>query len=197
MQRCTPRADSNSRIMPTMDARRGAWKCGKGTIVIKWQEDEKYRNSQLAPEAPARITLVCNDDDREAGPIRGSRDFEPTTKIPTSLRQQQGRQHYSIPKNERMRQRTFDKEFRPELEWMSQNRKNLLVATFFLFSILTKMVATRTSGLSNGANTKTHNGEITNGKITNGDTTSGGKSEGYRLFANRTLQSLCKILAHS
>ena len=81
---------------------------------------------------------------------------------------------------------------------MDESRlENFLVANFFLFSILTKMVAARTSGLSNGANTKTLNGEITNGKITNGDTTSGEKSDGYRLFANPTWQSLCKILAHS
>ena len=75
--------------------------------------------------------------------------------------------------------------------------ENFLVATFFLFSILTTMGAPRTSGLSNGANTKTFNGEITNDKITNGDTTSGEKSDGYRLFANPTWQPLCKILAHS
>ena len=30
-----------------MDARRGAWKHNKDTIVIRWQEDAKYRNSQL------------------------------------------------------------------------------------------------------------------------------------------------------
>ena len=29
-----------------MHARRGSWKHNKGTIVIRWQEDEKYRNSQ-------------------------------------------------------------------------------------------------------------------------------------------------------
>ena len=31
-----------------VDARRGAWKHNKGTIVIRWQEDEKCRNSQQA-----------------------------------------------------------------------------------------------------------------------------------------------------
>ena len=82
-----------------------------------WHHRHRYEST---------ITLVCNDDDdREAGPIRARRDFEPTTKLLTSLRQQHGGQHYSIPKNERMRQRTFDKEFRPELEWMSQDRKTI------------------------------------------------------------------------
>ena len=70
---------------------------------------------------------------------------------------------------------------------MGESRlENFLVATFFLFIILTAMVAPRTSGLSNGANTKTLNGEVTNGKFTNGKITSGGKSDGYRLFANPT-----------
>ena len=70
--------------------------------------------------------------------------------------------------------------------------ENLLIATFFLFIILTTMVAPRTSGLSNGANTETLNGKITIGEITGG-----GKRDGYRLFANPTWQPLCKILAHS
>ena len=89
------------------------------TIAIShtapWHHRHRYESA---------ITLVCNDDDdREAGPITARRDSEPTTKILTSLRQQQGRQHYSIPKNERMWQRTFVEEFRPESEWMSQDWK--------------------------------------------------------------------------
>ena len=80
-----------------------------------WHHRHRYESA---------ITLVRNDDDdREAGPTRARRDFEPTTKINTSLRQEQGRQNSSIPKNERMRQRTFDEEFRAELEWMSQDWK--------------------------------------------------------------------------
>ena len=31
-----------------VDARTGAWKRGQGTFEIRWQEDEKYRNSQQA-----------------------------------------------------------------------------------------------------------------------------------------------------
>ena len=82
-----------------MDARRGAWKHDQGSIVLRWQEDEKYRNSRqphgwteeycqyldylrtigISYTAPwhqkhryeSTITLVCNgDDDREAGPMR-------------------------------------------------------------------------------------------------------------------------------
>ena len=74
------------------DARRGAWKHKEDSIVIRWQEDEKYRNSlqahgwteeycrhlhclttiDISHTAPwhqrhryeSTITLVCNDDDR-------------------------------------------------------------------------------------------------------------------------------------
>ena len=90
-----------------MDARRGAWEHNNGTIVISWQEDEKYRNSQQAPgwteeycsrdclttidityTAPwhqrhryeSTITLVCNNEDRQAGPMKARRDLKPATR---------------------------------------------------------------------------------------------------------------------
>ena len=132
-----------------MDAWKGAWKKGHDSIVIRWQEDEKYRNSQQAHgwteefcryldhlttidisyTAPwhqrhgyeSTITLVCNDDDdRQAGPMRARKDFRPTMEIFTSLRQELGRQNSFIPKNERVRQRPFDEALRAELESMSQ-----------------------------------------------------------------------------
>ena len=77
------------------------------SYTVPWHHRHRYEST---------ITLVCHDDDREAGPIIARRDSESTTKILTSLRQEQGRQNYSIPKNERMWQRPFDEEFRPELE---------------------------------------------------------------------------------
>ena len=67
------------------------------------------------------ITLACNDEDRQAGPMKARKDFGPTTKILASLRQEQGRQNSFIPKNERMRQRPFDEALRAKSEWMSQN----------------------------------------------------------------------------
>ena len=155
-----------------MDARRGAWKRGKDTIEVWWQEDEKYRNFQQAhgwTEEYCRyldylttidfsytaswhrrhlyestITLACNDEDRQTGPMKGREDFKPTAKILASLRQEQGRQNSFVPKNERIRQRPFDEALRAELEWMSQNWKAFL-ATLFLFIIFTTLVATRTS----------------------------------------------------
>ena len=104
-----------------MDARRGAWKHNLHSIVIRWQEDEKHRNSKQAHgwteeycryldflttfdisytvpwhqrhQHESAITLVCNDDDRQAGLTRARRDFKPTTKILTGLRQEQGLQN--------------------------------------------------------------------------------------------------------
>ena len=119
---------------------RGAWKHKKGTIVIRWQEDAEHRNSQQAhgwTEASCRyldfpttsltphpgnqrhryestITLVCNDEDRQAGPMKARKDFKPTTKI-------LARPNSFIPQNERMRQRPFDEALRAESEWMSQH----------------------------------------------------------------------------
>ena len=125
-----------------MDARREAWKRGEGTIVIRWQEDAKNRNSQQGHEwteeycryldylttidisytAPWHQRhryknthmLVCYDEDRQAGPMKARTDFKPTTKILAHLRQEPGRQNSLIPKNGRMRQRPFEEALRAE-----------------------------------------------------------------------------------
>ena len=93
-----------------MNARRGAGRKGHDSIVIKWQENDKYRNSQKAHgwseefcrnldhlttidisyTAPWHqrhryeniIMLVCSDDDRPAGPRRARKDLKPTTQTP-------------------------------------------------------------------------------------------------------------------
>ena len=77
--------------------------------------------------------------------------------------------------------------------------EDLLLATFFLFIIFTKIGGnTNIAKTLNGVNTKTPNGEITNGKITNGEITNGVKSEGCRLFAKpdvaATLQDSCAFV---
>ena len=116
------------------------------TILIRWQEHEKYRNSQqthgwldflttidISNTAPwhqrhryeSTATLVRNDDDRQAGPMGAGKDFNTMTKIVTSRRQEQGRQNSCIPG---MAQ--------PKLE-------EKLLASFF-FIIFTTVVATRT-----------------------------------------------------
>ena len=77
------------------------------SYTAPWHQRHRYEST---------ITLMCNDDDRQAGPMNARKDFEPTTKIFSSLRQEQGRQNSSFPENERMRQRQFDEALRAELE---------------------------------------------------------------------------------
>ena len=73
------------------------------TIVISyiatWHQRHRYEST---------ITLVCNEEDRQAGLMNARTDFGPNTRILASLRQEQGRQNFFIPKNEKMRQRPFD-----------------------------------------------------------------------------------------
>ena len=129
-----------------MNARRGTRRKGHDCIVIRCQEDEKYRNSQQAHgwteefcryldhlttidisyTAPwhqrhrheKTITLVCNDDGRQTGPMRARIDFK---------------NHYENSHKSSTRTRTTEFLI-PKNDW-SQN---------FLFISLTTMVATRT-----------------------------------------------------
>ena len=64
------------------------------SYTAPWHQRHRYEST---------ITLACNDEDRQAGPMKARRDFRPTTKILASLRQEEGRQIFFIPKNERMR----------------------------------------------------------------------------------------------
>ena len=132
------------------DAKRGARRNGHDSIVLRWQNDEKYRESQKVhgwTEEFCRdldylttidisysawhqrnhyentIFLVSHDDDRQAGPMRARKDFQSTTQNLTDLRQEQGRKNSCIPKNERARQTPFDEALRADLEWHSQNWK--------------------------------------------------------------------------
>ena len=98
------------------------------------------------------FTNEVDDDGRQAGPMRAREDFEPTAKIITSLRQEQGRQNSYIPKNERARQRPFDEAWRSELELAQPKLENSLIAIFFLLIIL--------DNTGGETNTKTLNGEI-------------------------------------
>ena len=98
--------ESNGRPKRSMET-------AKDSIVISWQEDEKYRNSQQAHGwteeycryldylatidisctvpwhqkhwCESTITLVCNDDDRQAGPMRARKDFKPRTRTTECL----------------------------------------------------------------------------------------------------------------
>ena len=158
-----------------MAARRGAWKRGAGTIVIRWQDDEKYRNSRQAhgwteeycryldylttidisyitpwhqrDQYECTITLVCNDEDRQAGPMKARKDFKPTTKILASLRQEQGRQFFQSKEREN-ETKTIRWCIASRIRMDESKLEYLFLATFFLFNILTKLVPSRTSRLS-------------------------------------------------
>ena len=68
------------------------------------------------------LTLACNTQDRQEGPLNTRKDFKPTMQALASLRQEQGRNNSYSPKNERTRQRPFDQELYTKLEWMSQKQ---------------------------------------------------------------------------
>ena len=86
----------------TMDAKSGAKKHEKDTITANgWTEeycryldylttiDISYTASwHQRHRSECTITLACNDEDLHAGPMKATRDFKPTTKILTSLRQE-------------------------------------------------------------------------------------------------------------
>ena len=62
-------------------------------------DDRHLLHRTLASQTRVRNTtmLVCNDDDRQAGPMRARRDLESTTQPITVLRQEQGRQNVYFP----------------------------------------------------------------------------------------------------
>ena len=54
--------------------------------------------------------MKCNDTNRQAGPMKARKNHPLTTKVLEGLREEQGRQNFFIPQNERTRQRPFDEE---------------------------------------------------------------------------------------
>ena len=133
-----------------MNARRGARRKGHDSIVIRWQEDEKYRHFQkvhgwtefrrhldhltmidISDTAPwhqrhryeSTITLVCNDVDRQAGPMRARKDFKSTPRTLTSLRQEQGRQNFLCPRTREYGKDHSIEALRADLKWRSHNWK--------------------------------------------------------------------------
>ena len=96
-----------------------------------WHQRQRYERT---------ITLACNDEGRQVGPMTERKDFKPFAQVLASLRQEQGRQNFFSPKNERMRQRRFDDASRAELERMSQKMEDLFHASFYHFNIFTTTV---------------------------------------------------------
>ena len=120
--------------------------------------------------------MACDDEDRQAGPMKAREDFRPTTQILASLRQEQGRQNSFFPKNERTRQRLLDEELQAKLEWMSQDWRTFFFSRNLLpLHHLHKVGGNTNTNIKtlNGLDIKTPNGEITSGKITIGEIING------------------------
>ena len=118
---------------------------GQKNIADTWTTSR--RSTSPSPH-PGTITLVCNDDDRQAGPMRERRNSKPTTKILTSLRQEQGRHNFFYSEDRENEAKTIRWSVASRIGMDESTLVNLLLTTFLLFIILTTMVATRTSRLS-------------------------------------------------
>ena len=53
---------------------------GQKNIADTWTTSQRPTSRTQHPGTSSTITLVCNDDDRQAGPMRARKDFKPTTK---------------------------------------------------------------------------------------------------------------------
>ena len=113
---------------------------GHDSIVIRWQEDEKYRNSSERSWMDRRILPILGSphDDRHLQNrtlgTRGTGTKTPSRwyamiviaklrKISHVFDKNKDGQNSCIPKNERVRQRPFDEALRADLEWERQNWK--------------------------------------------------------------------------
>ena len=128
------------------------WMDRRISPILELPHDDRHllHRTSLAPEAPVRgtVTLVCNDEDLQAGQMRARKDFKPTTQSLASLRQELGWQNSFIPKNERVRQRPVDETLRAELEWQSQNWKTCWSLPFSSSSSSQQWTRTSRSRLS-------------------------------------------------
>ena len=179
-----------------MDARRGARRKGHDSIVIRWQEDEKFRHSQtsswmdrgilpipgpphddrhlvhrtLAPEALVRKHHHAGIDDRQAGLMRARKNPSPLRNLS---------QVFDKNKDDRIpffpRTREYGKDHSTkhcEQTWNGTARIGKPTGRKLPLHHLHNNGGNTNTKTRNGANTKTLNGEIL----------IGGKSDGYRLF---------------
>ena len=140
------------------DARRGARNDNHDFIVLRRQNDEKYRVSQKVhgwteDHCPCLDHLTSIDISHTApwhqteasvrktpsrwyammmiAKLNCEREkIKSTTHNLTVLQREQGRQNACIPKNERTRQRPFNEALRADLEWHSPNGRSHLSQTF-------------------------------------------------------------------
>ena len=203
-----------------VDARRGALKHNKDTIVIRWQEDEKYRNSQQAHEMDRRILPILGlpHDDRHLlhstvaseAPVRehhlvgvprwGSSSWTNESKKRFETHSENSRKSLTRTRTTKFRHSEERENEAKTIRWSTASRngmdesklENLFHATFPLHH-LQKIGSNTNIKTLNCANSKTPNGKITSGEITRC-----GKSESYSLFCKTdvaaTLQDSCAIV---
>ena len=109
-----------------MDAKRGAKKHegtlsqpmdGRKNIADTWTTSRRSTSPTPHPwhqrhRSESTITLACNDEDLQAGPMKATRDFKTITKILTSLRQEKRSTEFLYSEEpESKRQRPFDETF--------------------------------------------------------------------------------------
>ena len=101
--------------------------------MATWKRRYRYKST---------ISQAMATKDRQCGAMNRRSDYKPTTDALIGLRQEQGRQHFYIQKNERSRERPFDQELQAKLQWLSQKLDDSFRAMFFLLIIFAKLVAT-------------------------------------------------------
>ena len=123
------------------DAHREAKKNKHDSIVFRWLNDEKYRESQEV-HGQKLIVRTWHTSRRSTSPTTQSGTSGTGTKTlsyryptmtkqagPTQnhafLQREQGRQNVHVPKNERACQRLFDDAFRADLGWHSHNCREI------------------------------------------------------------------------
>ena len=79
---------------------------------------------------------MCNDEDRQARPMKARKDFKPTLNVLACVRQEQGRQNSSIAKNERMKQKTIRWSIASRIGMDESKLEEPFLATFNIFSKL-------------------------------------------------------------
>ena len=77
--------------------------------TTRHHQNDKAKVHSVTPWSPT-ITLAMTTRDRQCGLMNGRNDGKPTT-----IRK------FYIPKNERSKQKPFDKELQAKFEWLSQN----------------------------------------------------------------------------
>ena len=168
-----------------MDVRRGAKKHNKDTITIRWQQDEKYRNSQQADgqkniadtwttsrrstsltphlgitgtstRTPSRWHATKRD--RQAGLMKARTVLRPTTTNSRKSSTRTWATQFLDSEERENKAKTIRRRIARQIRMDESKLEHWFLATFFLFFLFTNVVATRTwmnIKTLNGVDTKT------------------------------------------